>query len=470
MEQLERSQVKKAIDWDQALHLYERTIASENESLQIMATVKLGRLTSCAPENVLSRTLPFLVDLLGRPLNDSSLSPSIQHAAAYCLNCLARRYDGSMAVAIGQSGAIPCLLGLLPRSEASFRRILIKCLWSLVTFGGVNNRITVARTGGLEILLNMSASFRDSTRRYLLEIVSALGLLREVRRVIINVGGLPLLVESAGNGSMVSRTRAAQAIGLLGITRRVRPMLVGFGVIPLLIELLRVGDISTKLVAGNALGIIASHVDYIRLVAQAGAIPLYVDLLQGTEPLGKEIAEDVFCILAVVEENAVSIAQHLVRILSGDDDEAKAAAADVLWDLSSYKYSVSVFRYSSIIPVLVELLRDGNTDLKERVSGAIAQLSYNEGDRAALADAGVIPLLISLLHGESEELKDNAAEALMNFSEDPLQHHTVSEALNNPSFQNIQNRLIRIRATDEHMVRSLRQMSTEQFIWDPDLF
>ncbi|XP_010244134.1 PREDICTED: uncharacterized protein LOC104588035 [Nelumbo nucifera] len=469
MEQPGRSQAgEKAIDWDQALHLYERIIASENESLQIMATVKLGRLSSSAPETVLSRTLPILVDLLGRPLNDSG--PSIQYAAAYCLNCLSRRDDGSMAVAIGQSGAIRCLLGLLPQSEASFRRVLMKCLWRLVTVGSVNNRVTVARTGGLEVLINMSASFTDNTRRYLLEIVSALALLREVRRVIINLGGLPLLVESARSGSMVSRARAAQAIGLLGVTRRVRPMLVNLGVIPLLIELLQVGDISAKLVAGNALGIIASHIDYIRLVAQAGAIPLYAELLRGTEPLGKEIAEDVFCILAVAEVNAASIAQHLVGILRGDDDEAKAAAAGVLWDLSSYKYSVSVVGISGAIPVLVELLQDGNTDLKERVSGAIAQLSYNEGDRAAMADAGVIPLLISLLQGESEELKDNAAEALINFSEDPLQHDSVSEAFNSPSFLNIQNRLIRIRATDEHMVRSLRQISTEQFIWDPDLF
>ncbi|KAL3508398.1 hypothetical protein ACH5RR_027799 [Cinchona calisaya] len=79
-----------------------------------------------------------------------------------------------------------------------------------------------------------------------------------------------------------------------------------------LMELIQNGDISAKLVAANALGISSSHVDYIRPAAQAGAIPLFAEILGGCEPLGKEIAEDVFCVVAVAEENAVVIFQHLV--------------------------------------------------------------------------------------------------------------------------------------------------------------
>ncbi|XP_010252703.1 PREDICTED: U-box domain-containing protein 10-like [Nelumbo nucifera] len=460
----------QATDWNEALNLYEKHIARGSETLQILATVKLGCLSKYAPENVLSRSVPILVNLLATPLNNSSLS--IQEAAAFCLNRLARHGDGSMAVVIGQSGAIPCLLRLLPQAaEASSRRVLIKCLWGLVTFASVNRAI-VARSDGLEVVLQLFASCTDYTRRYLLEIVSALALLREVRRVIIGFGGLPLLVESARRGRMVSRARAAQAIGLLAVTTGVRPLLVGLGAIPLLVELLRVGDASTKLVAANALGIIASHVDYIRPVAQAGAIPWYADLLRGAEPLGKEIAADAFCVLAVAEENAISIAQHLVTILRGGDDGAKATALDVLWNLSTYKYSVSIVGRSGAIPIIVELLRDGNSNIRNKASGVVAQLTYDEGDRIALVGAGVIPLLISSLPDESEELmKDNAAEALINFSEDPLQRHSVSEALNNnPSFQSIQNRIIRTRLSGEQMNRPLRRITTGQFTWDPDLF
>ncbi|KAJ4981147.1 hypothetical protein NE237_031984 [Protea cynaroides] len=459
--------MEKTVDWDEALHLYEKVIACEGEAQQIRATLRVGRLSNLAPDNVLERTVPILVELLGSPLHSSS--PSIQEAAAYCLSRLARKGDGSLATIIGQSGVVSCLLRLLSESQSGFsRRVLIKCIWAIVTFSSLSRAIVV-RNGGLEIVLNLLASCMDDTRRYLLEILSALALLREVRRVILSLGGIPLLVEAARSSSMVSRARAAQAIGLLGVTRRLRRMLVDLGVILVLIELLRDGDTSTKLVAGNALGIIASHIDYIRPVAQAGAIPLYAELLQGLEPLGREIAEDVFCVLAVAEINAISISRHLVRILQGDNDEAKAAAADVLWDLSGYKHSVSIVRSSGAIPILVGLLQHGSDEVREKVSGAVAQLSYDEEDRVALADAGVIPLLVNLLQDESDELKDNAAEALINFSEDALQRHRISETLNTPSFQNMQNRLIRIRASDEHMVRSLGHMSIEQLTWDPEL-
>ncbi|XXG46444.1 hypothetical protein AAC387_Pa02g1290 [Persea americana] len=271
-------------------------------------------------------------------------------------------------------------------------------------------------------------------------------MLRDVRRAIINFGGLPSLIESAGTGKIVSRTRAAHAIGLLGVTRRVRQMLVDLGVIPVLTSLLRDRDMIAKMTAGNALGIISSHVDYLRHVARKGAIHLFAKLLEGPEPLGREIAEDVFCILAVAEENAISIAGHLVRILQGDNNVAKAAAANVLWDLSRYKHSVSVVRNSGAIPLLLELLTGGNDDAREKASGAVAQLSYDEADRGALIDA---------------------AEALINFSEDLLLRDRISEAFDIPSFQHIQDRLIRIRASDEHMVRSLSRLSVEQFTGGP---
>lgn len=128
-----------------------------------------------------------------------------------------------------------------------------------------------------------------------------------------------------------------------------------------------------------------------------------------------------------------------------------------------------VVRNSGAIPILVDLLSDRNVEVKEKASGAIAQLSYVEADRLALADAGAIPVLIELLRDDSEELRDNAAEALINFSEDPLQHNRVSTAIDAPSFQNMQNRLVHMRASDEHTTRSVRRMSVEQLTWNPDL-
>ncbi|RZC58788.1 hypothetical protein C5167_006095 [Papaver somniferum] len=437
MDRGEGSQLGKDTNWEHCLHLYEEIIASDNESLQIKATIKLGRISNDVPENVLTRAIPILVELLRRPLTLNNSNLSIQEASSYCLSRIGHCQCGDadlILAAIVHSGVVPLVLSFLQNSS--------QCLLGL---------------------------YFDESRRYLLEILSALALMREVRRVIINSGGLPFLVESAKKGSIVSRARDAHAIGLIGATRRVKRILVELGVVPVLAELLGIGDTYTKIIAGNALGIVASHIDFLRPVVEAGAIPLYAELLQRTEPIAKEIAEDLFCILAVAEVNAVSISGHLVRILQGDNDEAKAAAADVLWDLSGYKHSVSIARSSGAIPVLVDILRNSNGDVREKVSGVIAQLSYDEVDRGALADDGVIPILVGLLQDELEELKDNAAEALINFSEDPLLRDRMSEALDIPSFQSVQTRLIRIRATDQHMVTHLRQMSIEQFTWDPEL-
>lgn len=94
-------------------------------------------------------------------------------------------------------------------------------------------------------------------------------------------------------------------------------------------------------------------------------------------------------------------------------------------------------------------------------------MSYNEADRAALANSGAIPRLVDMLQDESEEMRDNSAEALVNFSEDPSLGDRISDVLNSPSFQNMQERLTQIRASDSYMAASLRHMSIEQLTMDP---
>ncbi|CAD5173678.1 uncharacterized protein LOC135583100 [Musa acuminata AAA Group] len=444
------------IDWDQAVHVYMNVIACESEDLQIKATIQLARLSKDAPEAILASTIPVLVDLL-------SSTSRMQEAAVYALSCIAHKHDGRLCPMICQLEAISLLLRLLPTSKEGLRRTLLKCLRTLVSFDGPS-RLILAANGGLDITLDLLSRCTDDTRRYLLEILTALALLREVRRVLTGFDVLRFLVEALSNGKMISRARAAQTIGVLAISRRVRQKLVDLGVIPALIGFLKEADSSYRLVAGNALGIISSHVDYLRPVAQAGAIPLFVELLKGPEPLGKEIAEDAFCVLAVEEENGVMITEEMVRVLEGDADDAKGAALDIVWDLAGYRHSISVVRESGAIPVLVDLLRNMDGNLREKASGAIAQLSYDAANREAIVEAGAIPVLIDLLRGDPEEVREYAAECLLNFAEDPLHRERVSEAYAVPSFLAIQDRLIRIRASDEHIFRSMSTPNVERFI------
>ena len=64
-------------------------------------------------------------------------------------------------------------------------------------------------------------------------------------------------------------------------------------------------------------------------------------------------------------------------------------------------------------------MRNGNHDIIEKVTGAIAQLSYEEYIREVLMEVDAIPILLDLVHGHLGDLMESAAaEALINFSED----------------------------------------------------
>jgi hypothetical protein len=467
MEDCESSEIGNP-NWEIALRKCENVLASGTKSMKIKAMVNLANYSKQAPEHVLSSFIPILIEILGHyDIANDSVPDLLQEAAAYCLKCIACRGDGSLAIEMSRHGVSDTLIRLLPRAEGMMQKVLIKCLMVVVTFCSTS-RTVVGVNGGLEIIISLLITCSDDVRLYLLEILSALALLREVRKELITLGALCFIVEAASVGSMISRERACQSIGLIGVTKQDRRTLVELGVIPVLVELFRVGDNTMKLVAGNSLGVVA-RLDYITLVAQAGAIPLYAELLKGPDVSGKEITKNMFCILALEEANAVEIVGHLVRILREDDGEAKAAAADVIWDLSANRNTISVIRDSGAITILVELLSHGSEEVKLNVSGVFSQLSYRESGRMALDDAGAIPILIDLLHEETEELSDNVVESLFNFHEDPLYCDRLSDLVDSPSFRNMLNRLYSNRSSNGimpgYVPRALRTISVEEFIW-----
>jgi hypothetical protein len=467
MEDCESSEIGNP-NWEIALRKCENVLASGTKSMKIKAMVNLANYSKQAPEHVLSSFIPILIEILGHyDIANDSVPDLLQEAAAYCLKCIACRGDGSLAIEMSRHGVSDTLIRLLPRAEGMMQKVLIKCLMVVVTFCSTS-RTVVGVNGGLEIIISLLITCSDDVRLYLLEILSALALLREVRKELITLGALCFIVEAASVGSMISRERACQSIGLIGVTKQDRRTLVELGVIPVLVELFRVGDNTMKLVAGNSLGVVA-RLDYITLVAQAGAIPLYAELLKGPDVSGKEITKNMFCILALEEANAVEIDGHLVRILREDDGEAKAAAADVIWDLSANRNTISVIRDSGVITILIELLSHASEEVKLNISGVFSQLSYSESGRMALEDAGAIPILIDLLDEETEELRDNVVESLSNIHEDPLYCDRLSDLVNSPSFRNMQNQLYSNRASNRFMPgyvpRALRTISDEEIIW-----
>ncbi|KAJ7541083.1 hypothetical protein O6H91_10G045300 [Diphasiastrum complanatum] len=441
-------------------------VLSEQRAVQIRACITLGRLSKACSVEFLTEAVAPLMELLRAPPDCASLHlPSTQEASAFALGRLARKGE-ELSSEIGSLGALPILCGISLQSSGRLQRTAMKALRELVNFSERNHSI-LFQSAGLESILEHIMSSDPAVRLFAAEVLATMASSREVRRAIVNLSGIPALIEAARIGRFESRTRAAHALGHLAFTKRIRRTIVDADAIPVLVDLLQEGDLPAKLVAGNTLGILAAHVDHLRPVAQAGAIPLFVNLLEGTDSVGKEIAEDAFCILAVSEENAITIADHLVRILQSSSVEAKAGAADIVWDLASYKHSVSVVRASGAIPLLVTLLREENEEARERASGALAQLSYDENDRRAMVEAGVIPVLVELIADESNEVKENVAEALHNLAEDSSYSLEMSEAAAIAALRDLQDSYIggsRVRDTTDHTSATLRYLSLRQFL------
>jgi dihydroneopterin aldolase len=153
------------------------------------------------------------------------------------------------------------------------------------------------------------------------------------------------------------------------------------------------------------------------LIHQTGTIPLYAELLKENHPLAKDIVEDVFCILARIRNIAGVVLENLVGILRGEDDLVISAAVDILLAVAEYQDIHRFLKTSGAITVIVDLMRNGNHDIIEKVTGAIAQLSYEEYIRKVLMEVGAIPILLDLVHGHLGDLSEStAAEALISFS------------------------------------------------------
>lgn len=63
---------------------------------------------------------------------------------------------------------------------------------------------------------------------------------------------------------------------------------------------------------------------------------------------------------------------------------------------------------------------------------------------------------MNVLESECDELRDNAGEALVDLSLGSSLGDEISCIVENPMFQNMRDRVMQIRASDEHMRRTTR--------------
>lgn len=451
--------------WEKSFKIYEKSMTAEvtDQSLlkfQVELTFKVARSCDHIPDDMLLKAIPILADCLCEcdEYDFDSPSRALQEAAVHCLTRIACVRDGRLIPHIVSSGVIGSMVRLLYYAQwavlrlnetDAFLRVLLKFLWVSVSFGDECRDVLYEHGGvrAVTCLLNLmfhESTHRDSTKQFLLEILSALAMVPSARKLIVDGEGLRYLVDAIGIGSMSSRERACQAIGLIGASsKQLRHMIAEMGAIPLLINLFNEGDSETKLVSANALALTLSHLRYIRPAAEAGVIPLYSKLLEESDLSGMAIAVDALCLLCVAEENAVSVARHIVQILKDSNEQAKENSCHVLWDIAAYKHSIPIIQSSGAFPVLFHLLGDSYF-VRQKVCSVIAKLSSNKVDRRGLVDAGVIPLLLDRLEDETDDPLDSlrldrsyAAKSILNFYEDPDCRDKVDEEVDESYLQEL---------------------------------
>lgn len=153
------------------------------------------------------------------------------------------------------------------------------------------------------------------------------------------------------------------------------------------------------------------------------------------------------------------VLDNLVGILRGEDDLVISAAVDILLAVAEYQDIHAFIKTSGAITVLVDLMRNGNHDIIEKVTGAIAQLSYEEYIREVLMEVGAIPILLDLVHGHLGDLTEStAAEALINFSEGASSCQEYPSVLQRlPTLLSFQDQFSCFRISQGPLIQSVRR-------------
>ncbi|KAG2918905.1 hypothetical protein PC117_g16919 [Phytophthora cactorum] len=233
----------------------------------------------------------------------------------------------------------------------------------------------------------------------------------DARVVIANEGAVTPLIELLHAGSNAEKGLAAYALGRLACDSKTNSLAFeAGGAISYLVELLVAGTNVEKTFAPYTLTCLAAS--WISIDKEEAA----------TLGWSSESEADAWII---VKQGAVPL---LVASVQSSTDELKASASATLSSLATIDSICPVLTEEGVIAPLIKLLRTGNEEQKGNATSALANVavtssSYCEesmeeggldprGYSRAVEKLGVGPLLVNMLHDGNLELKEHAAYAL----------------------------------------------------------
>ena len=141
--------------------------------------------------------------------------------------------------------------------------------------------------------------------------------------------------------------------------------------------------------------------------------------------------------MTIHNDNQVAIAAAadaiplLIELLRDGNVKVRSSAAGTLRNLAVNTDSqVNIAAAEDAIPLLVELLRDGNAEVRSSAAGTLRNLAVNTDSQVTVATAAdAIPLLIELLRDGNAEVRSSAAATLRNLAvNDENKAHMAAES------------------------------------------
>ncbi|XP_008811691.2 U-box domain-containing protein 1-like [Phoenix dactylifera] len=156
-----------------------------------------------------------------------------------------------------------------------------------------------------------------------------------------------------------------------------------------------------------------------RIIAEAGAIPFLVTMLGSRDPRTQEDAITALFNLSILDSNKILIMaagaiDAIITVLrTGVAMEARKNAAATIFSLSMVdECKVAIGARSGAIAGLVGLLREGTAPGKRDAATALYNLAVYSANKAGVVAAGAVPLLVDLLTDGNAGVTDDVLALL----------------------------------------------------------
>ncbi|KAL0000182.1 hypothetical protein SO802_019784 [Lithocarpus litseifolius] len=287
-----------------------------------------------------------------------------------------KKSDGSFRSVSGDIAAIQALVRKLSSRSVEERRTAAAEIRSL-SKRSTDNRILIAESGGIPILVNLLTSEDVLTQENAVTSILNLSIYENNKGLIMLAGAIPSIVQVLRNGSMEARENAAATLFSLSL-----------------------GD-ENKIIIGASC-----------------AIPALVALLQDGSTRGKKDAATALFNLCIYQGNKgravrAGIISALLKMLTDPSNCMVDEALTIMSVLASHHEAKVAIVKASTIPVLIDLLRTGLPRNKENTAAILLALCKRDSDNlACISRLGAVIPLTELAKSGTERTKRKATSLL----------------------------------------------------------